>query len=129
MANTLVEFTYYDDRAAGIEVVLTARTGATGTPAASYAAVEVDAGLYRVTVPQALVGDFNLKVYYNDELALRQYVNLVDDTAVHIASDQLDTAQLTAIQEELDRVLKSGEEFVATSINDDPKNVTFTRVE
>jgi hypothetical protein len=86
MAATIVEFITYAGQT--LTAYLAARTGATGTPAVDYACTEIDTGQYRFTVDEALVGEFDLEVKdATDELALRQFVGLLDDTEIHRAYD------------------------------------------
>ena len=127
MANTIVEFASYEGRAAFLLAYLQPVAGqSSGSPAASYAVTEIDNGLYRFTVPQALMGLFRLKVMDEAFLTLRQYVRLADDASIYIAHENTD---LNPIAVELEKVIKTGDSFVTTSDRDTPKVVTFTRTE
>jgi hypothetical protein len=82
MASTIVQFVAYENQS--LTAFLAGREGATGTPAGSYACSEVDSGQYQFTVIEDLVGEFDLEVKdASGELAVRQYVNLQDDTEIY----------------------------------------------
>lgn len=86
MASTIVEFIAYAGQS--LTAVMRATPDATGSPAASYACSEVYDGQYRFAVPEALVGEFYVEVKDGSgTLALLQFVEMADDTAVHICYD------------------------------------------
>ena len=132
MANTIVEFASYDGRASSLQVYLVGVGGvSSGTPDGYYVPTEPDTGLYRIVVPEPLVGLFRVKVLDAGRLTLRQYVRLADTTLIYVAHESTDLSQianqLSVATDGLEDVLKSGEEFMVTSVNDIPKYVTFTR--